>query len=83
MASPPTKTLTATGPIMIVIVVLAAALIGYYQIVYYPTVAPTSTTEIIVAPTKLNVTITIPTGAGALGKPTLFYFSPDAIRVVA
>jgi len=83
MASPPTKTLTATGPIMIVIVIIAAALIGYYQIVYYPTVAPTSTTEAIVPPTKLNVTITIPTGAGSSGKPTSYYYSPDVITVVA
>ena len=83
MASPPTKTLTATGPLLIVIVVLAAALIGYYQIVYYPTVAPTSTTETFVPSTKLNVTVTIPTGAASSGKPTASYFAPDAITVVA
>jgi len=83
MASPPAKTLTATGPVIIVILVIAAALLGYYQIVYYPTVAPTSTTLAIVPPTKLNVTITIPVGAGSSGKPTSFYFEPDVITVVA
>jgi len=83
MASPPIKTLTATGPIIIVIVVIAAALIGYYQIVYYPTVAPTSTTEAIVPPTKISVTVVIPTGAGSSGKPTSYYFAPDALTVVA
>jgi plastocyanin len=83
MASPPAKTLTATGPVIIVIIVIAAALLGYYQIVYYPTVAPTSTTITIVPPTKLNVTVTIPSGAGSSGKPTSFYYEPDVITVVA
>ncbi len=83
MASPPAKTLTATGPVIIVILVIAAAFLGYYQIVYYPTVAPTSTTLAVVAATKYNVTVTIPVGAGSSGKPTSFYFEPDAITVVA
>jgi len=83
MASPPAKTLTATGPVIIVILVIAAAVLGYYQIVYYPTVAPTSTTLAIVPPTKFNVTVTIPVGAGSSGKPTSFYFEPDVITVVA
>jgi plastocyanin len=83
MATPPAKTLTATGPVIIVILVIAAALLGYYQIVYYPTVAPTSTTQVIVPATKLNVTVTIPTGAGSSGKVTSFYFEPDVITVVA
>ncbi len=83
MASSPARTLTATGPIIIVIIVIAAAFLGYYQIVYYPTVAPTSTSTTIVPPTKINVTVTIPTGAQDDGHPTSFYFQPDAIRVVA
>jgi len=83
MASPPAKTLTATGPIIIVILVIAAAVLGYYQIVYYPTVAPTSTTQTFVPPTKINVTVTIPVGAGSSGKSTSFYFQPDVITVVA
>jgi plastocyanin len=83
MAAPPAKTLTATGPVIIVILVIAAAFLGYYQIVYYPTVAPTSTTEAIVPPTKLNVTVTIPGGAATSGHPTSFYFEPDSITVVA
>jgi plastocyanin len=83
MASPPVKTLTATGPVIIVILVIAAAILGYYQIVYYPTVAPTSTTVTFVPATKYNVTVTIPTGAGSSGKPTSFYFEPDVITVVA
>jgi plastocyanin len=83
MAAPPVKTLTATGPVIIVILVIAAALLGYYQIVYYPTVAPTSTTVAVVPATPKNVTVTIPVGAGSSGKPTSFYFEPDAITVVA
>ncbi len=83
MASPPAKTLTATGPVIIVILVIAAALLGYYQVVYYPTVAPTSTTIVVVPPTKITVNVTIPTGAGSSGKPTPFYYEPDAITVVA
>jgi len=83
MASPPAKTLTATGPVIIVILVVAAAILGYYQIVYYPTVAPTSTTQTLVPPTKYNVTVTIPVGAGTSGHPTSTYFLPDSIHVVA
>lgn len=83
MASPPVKTLTATGPVIIIILVIAAALLGYYQIVYYPTVAPTSTTLAVVPATKLNVTVTIPPGALSSGKPTSFYYEPDVITVVA
>lgn len=83
MASPPAKTLTATGPVIIVILVIAAAVLGYYQIVYYPTVAPTSTSLTVVPPTKINVTVTIPTGAGTSGHPTSYYFQPDSITVVA
>jgi plastocyanin len=83
LASPPVKTLTATGPVIIVILVIAAALLGYFQIVYYPTVAPTSTSTTLVPPTKINVTVTIPSGAASSGHPTSFYFQPDAITVVA
>jgi len=83
MASPPVKTLTATGPVIIVILVIAAAFLGYYQIVYYPTVAPTSTSQTIVPPTKFNVTVTIPSGAGTTGHPTSYYYQLDSIRVVA
>jgi plastocyanin len=83
MASPQAKTLTATGPVIVVILVIAAAVLGYYQIVYYPTVAPTSTIQTFVPPTKYNVTVTIPVGAGSSGKSTSFYFQPDVITVVA
>src|SRR5579872_1786937 len=82
MASAPAKTLTATGPVIIVILVIAAAVLGYYQIVYYPTVAPTSTSQTIVPPTKFNVTVTIPSGAGASGHLTSFYYEPDSFKVV-
>jgi plastocyanin len=83
MASLPTKTLTATGPVIIVILIIAAAFIGYYQIVYYPTVAPTSTTLAIVPPAKFNVTVIIPSGALSTGKSISFYYQPDSITVVA
>jgi len=82
-APPPVKTLTATGPVIIVILIVAAAIIGYYQIVYYPTVAPTSTTLAVVPETKIHINVTIPSGAGAVGKPTSFYYQPDSITVVA
>lgn len=82
MASPPARTLTATGPVIIVILVIAAAVIGYYQIVYYPTVAPTSTSTTIVAADPHNVTVTIPSGAGSSGHLTSFYFQPDSFTVV-
>ena len=81
--APPAKTLRATGPAIIVILIIAAAIIGYYQIVYYPTVAPTSTTQAVVPQTPFNVTVTIPSGAGSSGKPTSFYYQPNSITVFA
>src|SRR5208282_4730422 len=75
------KTLTATGPIIIVILVVAAALLGYYQIAYYPSGhVSTSTTSQVIATTPYNVTVTIPVGAPSL--PTPQTFSPDHIVVV-
>ena len=76
---PKPKTLTATGPVLIVILVMVAAFLGYYQIVYYPSAAPTSTVVVEIPPTPHNSTITIPTGAQSL--PTPQSFSPDAIVV--
>jgi plastocyanin len=79
--SPAPKTLTAMGPTILVIIILVAAFLGYYEIVYYPTVAPTTATTTFVAPSKYNITVTIPPGAGNSGKPTSFYFQPDSITV--
>jgi len=76
------KTLTATGPIIIVILVIAAALLGYYQIAYYPSGhVSTSTTTQVIPTTPHNVTVIIPAGAAVL--PTPKTFSPDHIVVVA
>jgi len=75
------KTLTATGPVIIVILVLAAAALGYFQIVYYPSGhSATSTTTVSIPVTPHNVTIYIPAGAPSL--PTAQSFSPDHIVVV-
>lgn len=79
------KSLRAAGPIIVLIMIVVAAFLGYYQIVYYPTIAPTSTTVTsstsTVAATPYNVTVTIPAGASASGQPTSFYFDPDVITV--
>ena len=76
------KSLRATGPVIIVILLVAAALLGYYQIIYYPTVAPTSTTTTTATPpSEFNVTVVIPEGAAAQGKPDSFYYQPDVITV--
>jgi plastocyanin len=81
MAAPPAKTLRATGPAIIVLLIVAVSILGYFELVYYPTVAPTSTTIAVVPPTPLNVTVTIPSGASSTGKPTSFYYQPDSITV--
>ncbi len=73
------KTLSGTGPALIVILVIAAAILGYYQIVYYPSAVPTSTTQAIVPPTPHNSTVYIPEGAAS--KPTSQSFFPDTIVV--
>ncbi|MDG6905370.1 MAG: hypothetical protein JRN20_06265 [Nitrososphaerota archaeon] len=79
----PVKTLRAAGPVIVLILIVAASFLGYYQVVYYPTIAPTSTTTTVasIPTTPFNVTVTIPPGAAGTGKPTSFYFQPDAITV--
>jgi plastocyanin len=77
----PVKTLKAAGPIIVLILIVAAAFLGYYQIVYYPTIAPTSSTTTTIPSTPFNVTVTIPSGAAAQGKPASFYYQPDVITV--
>ena len=75
------KTLTSTGPVIIVILVIAAALLGYYQIVYYPSGhSATSATIEIIPTTPRNATIYIPPGAPSL--PTSQSFLPDQITVI-
>ena len=62
--------------------VVAAALLGYYQIAYYPSGhASTSTTTLVIPNTPHTVTVTIPVGSPSL--PTAQSFSPDHIVVVA
>ncbi len=61
------KTPRAAGPVIVVILIVAAVFLGYFQIVYYPSIAPASTTS-TTAPRSTGssekvVTITIPAGA--------------------
>ncbi len=83
-ASAPVKTLRATGPVIIVILVVAVALLGYFQLVYYPSIAPTSTTTsstTTIAVDPIVVNVTIPDGASDNGMPTSFYYQPDVVTV--
>lgn len=85
MASPPkapVKTLRSAGPIIILILIVAAAFLGYYQIIYYPTIAPTtSTSTSTVGPLEKNVTVTIPSGAQDPSTPTSKTYLPNVITV--
>ena len=86
MASPPkasVKTLRAAGPIIILILIVAAAFLGYYQIIYYPTIAPTTSTSTstTVGPLQENVTVIIPNGAQDGNTPTARTYLPNVITV--
>ena len=81
----PAKTLSATGPILVVILVLVAAILGYYQIVYYPANAVSSNTTASttsIPETPVKVVVSIPSGAVSPGHPTSFYYAPDVITVL-
>ncbi len=80
---PPVKTLRAVGPIIILILIVAAAFLGYYQVVYYPTIAPTSSTSTSTSagPLEKNVTVIIPNGAQDPSTPTALTFLPNVITV--
>ena len=78
----PVKTLRAAGPVIVVILLVAAAFLGYYQIVYYPTIAPTGTTSTSsTGPVEKNVTVTIPNGAQSPSWPTSQTYLPNVITV--
>ncbi len=82
--SGPPKALEVTGPALILILVIVAALLGYYQIVYYPAAAPKSITFSNVPPTPLNSTVIILPGSGsppAPSTPLREYYSPSVITV--
>ena len=86
MASPPktpVKTLRAPGPIIILILIIAASFLGYYQVVYYPTIAPTSSTSASTSagPLEKNVTVIIPSGAQDQNTPTSHTYLPNVITV--
>ena len=64
------------------LVILAAAFLGYYQVVYYPTIAPTSTTSTSSeGPLEKNVTVIIPNGAQTPNTPASRTYLPDVITV--
>ncbi|MDG6995336.1 MAG: cupredoxin domain-containing protein [Nitrososphaerota archaeon] len=80
-ASAPAKTLTATGPVIIVILIIVAAILGFYQVVYYPSVAKTQTTPTTttVQPSEHTVEVIIANGA-SLPNAAITYV-PDNITV--
>lgn len=81
--APKAKTLSATGPVLIVILVIVAAILGYYQIIYYPSAAPSTISSASVpsvTPSPHNATVYIPVGAASA--PTPQSFLPDTITVV-
>ncbi len=83
MSSPaPQKSLRATGPILVVILIVFAAALGYYQILYYPAHAPTSKTIVLSSYDPHNVTVAILPGAGSSGAPRDKTYSPNSITVV-
>jgi plastocyanin len=79
----PVRTLRATGPIIVVILIVVGAFLGYYQIVYYPTIAPTSTTSTSTTsgPLEKNVTVVIPSGAQDPNTPPTQTYLPNTITV--
>jgi plastocyanin len=77
----PVKTLRAAGPIIVLILIVAAAFLGYYQVVYYPTIAPTTATTSSIGPLEENVTVIIPNGAQDPSTPTSLTFLPNVITV--
>ncbi len=69
------------GPAIIVVLIICAALLGYYQMVYYPSIAVTSSTSSTstVSLTPFNGTITILNGAPTA--PRAQTYSPDVATV--
>ena len=85
MSSPPTTTspkpVSGIGPAIVIILIVAVAVLGYYQMVYYPsahTEAPTTTTTAQYTPHITNITI-LP-GAGTTTDRSLTY-SPNVVTV--
>lgn len=78
----PQKSLRGTGPILVVILLLIAAGMGYYQIVYYPAHAPTTGAPRVIIYDPHNVTVTILPGASQTETARDKTFSPDVITVV-
>jgi plastocyanin len=82
LGSAPQRTLRGTGPALVVLIIVVAAAMGYYQIVYYPSHAPTTTS--LTRPLTYdphNVTVTILSGAGNPGTARDKTFSPNLITV--
>ena len=78
-AAPP-RPVRGMGPAIIVTLIICAALLGYYQIVYYPSVASntTSTTSLTpVTPHLANITIL----TGAPSAPRALTYSPNVATV--
>jgi plastocyanin len=81
----PVKTLRAAGPAIVVVLILAAVFLGYFQIVYYPSIAPTSATTTTsttsTGPSEKVVTITIPAGAQDPNTPSSQTYLPNVAVV--
>jgi hypothetical protein len=67
--------------VIVIILIVAAAFLGYYQVVYYPTIAPTSTSTTTIALSEKNVTVIIPSGAQDPSTPTSQTYLPNVITV--
>lgn len=82
-ASQKPKSLRAAGPVIVVILIAAVAFLGYYQIFYYPTIAPTSvtSTSTITGPQEKVVVVTIPDGAQNPNTPSSQTYLPDVATV--
>jgi plastocyanin len=74
------KTLGMAGPAIIIVLVIAGALLGYYQAIYYPKFHTTTTIAVVPAD-PFNATVTIPHGA-ANANATYPGFLPDNITVI-
>jgi plastocyanin len=67
---------------IVIILVVGAAFLGYYQVLYYPTIAPHSaTTSSSTGPLEKVVVVTIPQGAQSPSTPSSQTYLPDVITV--
>ncbi|MGI0080681.1 MAG: cupredoxin domain-containing protein [Nitrososphaerales archaeon] len=74
------KPVRGMGPAIIVVLIICAALLGYYQFSYYPSVASNTTSSASITPVTphiANITILV----GAQSAPRALTFSPNVATV--